>query len=64
MFFIQAAFNAWQDWSSFRVMASITTMLPDHSLILRDGVQVTVVASEIVPVSITLLLNASEWLGY
>jgi sodium/potassium-transporting ATPase subunit alpha len=49
VFFIQAAFNAWQDWSSSRVMASITTMLPDSCLLLRDGAQVTVIASEIVP---------------
>jgi sodium/potassium-transporting ATPase subunit alpha len=49
VFFIQAAFNAWQDWSSSRVMASITTMLPDDCLLLRDGTQVTVVASDIVP---------------
>ena len=27
---IQAAFNAWQDWSTSRVMASIGTMLPDQ----------------------------------
>ncbi len=49
VFFIQAVFNAWQDWSSSRVMASITTMLPDSCLILRDGQQITVIASEIVP---------------
>ncbi|KAH7412890.1 hypothetical protein BKA64DRAFT_770708 [Cadophora sp. MPI-SDFR-AT-0126] len=49
VFFIQAAFNAWQDWSSSRVMASITTMLPDSCLILRDGAQVTVAAHDIVP---------------
>lgn len=49
VFFIQAAFNAWQDWSSSRVMASITTMLPDSCLLLRDGAKITVVASEIVP---------------
>ncbi|TVY18566.1 Sodium/potassium-transporting ATPase subunit alpha [Lachnellula arida] len=49
VFVIQAAFNAWQDWSSSRVMASITTMLPDDCLMLRDGNQVTVVANEIVP---------------
>jgi sodium/potassium-transporting ATPase subunit alpha len=49
VFFIQAAFNAWQDWSSSRVMASITTMLPDSCLLLRDGAQVTVMASDIVP---------------
>ena len=49
VFFIQAAFNAWQGWSSSRVLASITTMLPDSCLLLQDSVQVTVVASEIVP---------------
>ena len=49
VFFIQAGFNAWQDWSSSRVMASITTMLPDNCLILRDGAQVTIIATEIVP---------------
>lgn len=30
-------------------MASITTMLPDHCIILRDAVQATVLASDIVP---------------
>lgn len=49
VFFIQASFNAWQDWSSSRVMASITTMLPDSCLVLRDGAQVTVMATDIVP---------------
>jgi sodium/potassium-transporting ATPase subunit alpha len=49
VFVIQAAFNAWQDWSSSRVMASITTMLPDDCLLLRDGGRITVAAPEIVP---------------
>ena len=49
VFLIQAAFNAWQDWSSSRVMASITEMLPDNCLVLRDGTQVSVIATEIVP---------------
>lgn len=49
VFVIQAAFNAWQDWSSSRVMASITTMLPDNCMILRGGVQSTLLANEIVP---------------
>lgn len=48
VFFIQAAFNAWQDWSSSRVMASITTMLPDSCLVLRDGNRTTVSATDIV----------------
>lgn len=49
VFVIQAAFNAWQDWSSSRVMASITTMLPDNCVSLRGGVQASVVALDIVP---------------
>lgn len=55
VFIIQAAFNAWQDWSSSRVMASITGMLPEASLMMRDGVQVTVLAAEIVPGDILFL---------
>ena len=49
VFIVQAAFNAWQDWSSSRVMASITTMLPDSCLLLRDGTLQTIMASEVVP---------------
>jgi sodium/potassium-transporting ATPase subunit alpha len=49
VFFIQAAFNAWQDWSSSRVMASISTMLPDSCLVLRDGARSTISATDIVP---------------
>jgi sodium/potassium-transporting ATPase subunit alpha len=49
VFFIQAAFNAWQDWSSSRVMASITAMLPENCLLIRDGTQVSVTATDIVP---------------
>ncbi|KAI9681771.1 MAG: hypothetical protein M1829_000516 [Trizodia sp. TS-e1964] len=49
VFVVQAVFNAWQDWSSSRVMASITTMLPDNCLLLRDGVQVRALAFDIVP---------------
>ncbi|KAH8589244.1 hypothetical protein B0O99DRAFT_692649 [Bisporella sp. PMI_857] len=60
VFFIQAAFNAWQDWSSSRVMASITTMLPDSCLVLRDGAQTTVVASDIVPGDILYLKSGNK----
>nr|POE79899.1 isoform 3 of sodium/potassium-transporting atpase subunit alpha-1 [Quercus suber] len=34
---IQAAFSFWQDFSSSRVMASISTMLPDQCSVIRDG---------------------------
>jgi sodium/potassium-transporting ATPase subunit alpha len=60
VFFIQAAFNAWQDWSSSRVMASISTMLPDDCLMLRDGTQVTVIASEIVPGDILFIKSGNK----
>ncbi|KAK9374316.1 uncharacterized protein V1513DRAFT_415702 [Lipomyces chichibuensis] len=49
VFFLQAAFNAWQDFSSSRVMASITGMLPDECQILRDGIRTSTAAAEIVP---------------
>lgn len=49
VFFIQAVFNAWQDWSSSRVMASITAMLPESCLVLRNGAPTTVDAPGIVP---------------
>ncbi|RDW70502.1 cation-translocating P-type ATPase [Aspergillus mulundensis] len=46
---IQAAFNAWQDWSSSRVMASITTMLPDQCIAMRDGMVTSLSALDLVP---------------
>ncbi|KAK0720249.1 Na+/H+/K+ antiporter P-type ATPase [Lasiosphaeris hirsuta] len=55
VFFIQAAFNMWQDWSSSRVMASIKNMIPDECLLIRDGVQVSTVAVDIVPGDVLLI---------
>ena len=46
---IQAVFNAWQDFSTSRVMASIKGMLPSDVLVLRDGGQTKVSAKELVP---------------
>jgi sodium/potassium-transporting ATPase subunit alpha len=60
VFFIQAAFNAWQDWSSSRVMASISTMLPDDCQIRRDGTQITVIASDIVPGDILFIKSGNK----
>ncbi|KAM0245333.1 hypothetical protein ACHAQJ_010591 [Trichoderma viride] len=45
----QAAFNAWQDFSSSRVMKSITGMLPEDCSVLRDGSRRLVLAAEVVP---------------
>ena len=49
VFVIQAAFNAWQDYSSVKVMNSIKTMLPAECLVLRDGAQSRVPTSGLVP---------------
>jgi sodium/potassium-transporting ATPase subunit alpha len=46
---LQAIFNAWQDFSTSRVMASIQDMLPDDVAVLRDGVQTTIPAASLVP---------------
>lgn len=45
---VQAVFNAWQDFSTSRVMASIKGMLPSAVAVLRDGKQVTVPAIDLV----------------
>jgi sodium/potassium-transporting ATPase subunit alpha len=45
----QASFSFWQDFSSSRVMASITGMLPDHCIVLRDGTQQEIDGRNIVP---------------
>ncbi|PON28873.1 Na,H/K antiporter P-type ATPase [Trichoderma gamsii] len=45
----QAAFNAWQDFSSSRVMKSITGMLPEDCSVLREGSRRLVPAAEVVP---------------
>lgn len=46
---IQALFNAWQDFSSSRVMNSITGMLPEDCHVLRDNEQRLIPAAEVVP---------------
>jgi len=46
---LQAIFNAWQDFSTSRVMSSIQGMLPADVVVLRDGKQVTVPAAALVP---------------
>jgi len=60
VFFIQAGFNAWQDWSSSRVMASITTMLPDQCLVIRDGVQTEISALDLVPGDVILIKSGNK----
>lgn len=60
VFVIQAAFNAWQDWSSSRVMASITSMLPDECIVIRDGQQLNISAVDLVPGDIIRLKQGNK----
>ena len=46
---ITALFNAWQDFSTSKVMASIKGMLPSDVLVLRDGGQTKISAKDLVP---------------
>ncbi|KAL2204669.1 calcium ATPase [Sarocladium strictum] len=49
VFFIQALFNMFQDWSTSRTMSSIKEMLPEEADVVRDGQLVHLNASEVVP---------------
>lgn len=57
---IQAAFNAWQDWSTSRVMASIGTMLPDESIVIRNGSHASVSALDLVPGDIIVIKQGNK----
>lgn len=48
MVVVQAVFNAWQDFSTSRVMSSIKNMLPSVVQVLREGNQVMVQAPDLV----------------
>ncbi|KAH7119956.1 hypothetical protein B0J11DRAFT_72809 [Dendryphion nanum] len=60
VFAIQAGFNAWQDWSSSRVMASIGTMLPDQCLVVRNGQQVAISALDLVPGDVVVIKQGNK----
>ncbi len=53
--FIQAAFTAFQDWSSNKVMKSIKNMLPTEALVIRNGVEKKIPAEELVVGDLCLL---------
>ena len=60
VFFFQAGFNAWQDWSSARVMASIGTMLPDQCIVVRNGSQSSISALDLVPGDIVIVTQGNK----
>ncbi|EDU50209.1 MgtA, Cation transport ATPase [Pyrenophora tritici-repentis] len=57
---IQAAFNAWQDWSTSRVMASIGTMLPDQCIVVRNGAQTNISALDLVPGDVIVIKQGNK----
>jgi magnesium-transporting ATPase (P-type) len=46
---LQAVFNAWQDFSTSRILASVKGMLPSDVLVLRNSLPTKVAAKDIVP---------------
>ncbi|KAL5119505.1 hypothetical protein ACEQ8H_002570 [Pleosporales sp. CAS-2024a] len=57
---IQAAFNAWQDWSTSRVMASIGTMLPDQCIVIRNGSHSSISALDLVPGDVIVIKQGNK----
>ncbi|KAG6270172.1 hypothetical protein E4U48_003985 [Claviceps purpurea] len=55
VFFIQAAFTMFQDWSTSRVMSSIKDMLPEHCQVIRDSQVADLAAEELVPGDVVLV---------
>lgn len=48
VWFLQAIFNAWQDFTTARTMASIGSMLPSQVNVIRDGERHCISAEELV----------------
>ena len=57
---LQAAFEAFQDWSSSKVMKSIKNMMPSDATLIRDGIECKVPVSDIVVGDIVLLSNGAK----
>ncbi|KAF5850735.1 hypothetical protein GGP41_010437 [Bipolaris sorokiniana] len=57
---IQAGFNAWQDWSTSKVMASIGTMLPDQCIVVRGGSQTSISAQNLVPGDVIIIKQGNK----
>ncbi|KAG5916864.1 hypothetical protein E4U42_007466 [Claviceps africana] len=60
VFFIQAAFAMFQDWSTSRVMSSIKDMLPERCQVIRDGQIADIAAEELVPGDVVLVKSGNK----
>ncbi|KAF7300959.1 Calcium ATPase [Mycena indigotica] len=57
---IQAVFNAWQDWSTSNVMASIAGLLPTEILVMRNGEKFKLPAADLVSGDIVTITLGSK----
>ncbi len=57
---LQALFEAFQDWSSSKVMKSIKGMMASEATVIRDGGQIKISASELVVGDLILLTYGTK----
>ncbi len=57
---VQAMFSAFEDWSTQKVMNSILNLVPENSVVLRDGVLKTVPSSDLVVGDIVQLSTGNK----
>lgn len=58
--FFQALFNAFQDWSTQKVMNSILHLLPENAVVIRDGEHKTIPASDLVVGDVCVLSTGNK----
>ncbi|KAN0065286.1 hypothetical protein ACQY0O_001121 [Thecaphora frezii] len=57
---LQTVFNAWQDFSTSRIMASIAGMLPEEVVVVREGERRSVAAAELVQGDVLVITLGSK----
>ena len=60
MILLQAAFEAFQDWSSSKVMNSIKGMMAADATVIRDGIETKVPAENIVVGDLVVLTYGTK----
>ena len=58
--FFQAIFNAFQDWSTQKVMNSILHLLPENAVVIRDGEHKSIPASDLVVGDVCVLSTGNK----
>ncbi|PWY98405.1 putative K, P-type ATPase [Testicularia cyperi] len=58
--FFQAIFNAFQDWSTQKVMNSILHLLPENAIVVRDGEQKSIPSAELVDGDVVILSTGNK----